>query len=186
MAHEKKGCLPEQGNDIHRTYPCDLGHSQPGSSSPIILPVMARRSLGVVLIVTLLGWSVNQPATACAGMRPRAAAVVQAGASPASPEPSLTRHICCPGKKSQTAVAQPSPLSNCSLRPTPDLRCCTVSQDSQGMLSPRSSMKPPVTKIFVLASNALSASPRSASRTLFSSVLSPPSSISSRHTVLRN
>ena len=127
---------------------------------------MARRSLGVVLIVTLLGWSVNQPATACTGMRPRAAAVVQAGASPASPEPSLTRHICCPGKKSQTAVSQPSPLSNCSIRPTPDRRYCTVSEDSQGLPSPRRSVKPPTAKMFVLIPNALSPSPRSASRPL--------------------
>ena len=147
---------------------------------------MARRSLGVVLIVTLLGWSVNQPATACSGMRRRAAAVVQAGASPASPEPSLTRHICCPGKKSQTPVTQPSPLSNCSLRPIPDHRCCVVSQDSQGRPSPRSSVKSPVAKVFVLVPNAISASPRSASGTLFSAAPSPPSSISSRHTVLRN
>jgi hypothetical protein len=153
---------------------------------PIILPVMARRSLGVVLIVTLLGWSVNQPATACRGMRPRAAAVLQAGASPASPEPSLTRHICSPGKKSQTAVTQPFPLSNCSIGPTPVRRCCTVSENLQGLPSPRRSVKPPTAKMFVLIPNALSPSPRSASRTPFAAVPSPPSFISSRLTVLRN
>ena len=135
---------------------------------------MARRSLGVVLIVTLLGWSVNQPATACTGMRPRAAAVVQAGASPASPEPSRTRHICCPGKKSQTAVIHPSPLSNCSRRPHPDRRCCTVSEDSRGLPSPRRSVKPPTAKMFVLIPNALSPRLRSASRTPFAAVPSPP------------
>jgi hypothetical protein len=139
----------------------------------------------MVLIVTLLGWSFNQPATACTGMRPRAAAVVQAGASPASTEPSLTRHICCPGKKSQALDIQPSSFSNCSIRATPDLRCCTVSRDSQGM-PPRSSLKPNAAKILLLIPNALSASPRSASGTLFSAVPSPPFSISSRHTVLRN
>jgi len=52
--------------------------------------------------------------------------------------------------------------------------------------SPRSSVKPTAAKILVLIPNALSAGPRSASGTLFSAVPSPPSSISSRHTVLRN
>jgi len=146
---------------------------------------MARRSLVVALIVTLLGWSVNQPAIACSGMRPRAAAVVQAGASPASPEPSLTRHICCPGKKSQAAVTQHSP-SNCSIRPIADHRCCTVSQDSQGMPSPRNLVNPPVAKLFVSVSSALFASSGSGFGTIFSVVDSPPSSISSLHTVLRN
>ena len=157
------------------------GHSQITVPLPTILPVMARRSLGVVLIVTLLGWSVNQPATACIGMRPRAAAVVQAGASPAFPEPSLTRHICCPGKKPQTASTQPSPVSNCSIRPTSDRRCGTVSHDSQGLPSPHSSVKPPAAKMFVLVTNALPPSPRSVSGALFAAVPSPPSSISSRH-----
>jgi hypothetical protein len=138
------------------------------------------------LIVTLLGWSVNQPATACTGMRPRAAAVVQGGASPASPDPSLTRHICCPARSRKLQSTQPSPLSNCSIRPTPDRRYCTVSEDSQGLPSPRRSVKPPTAKMFVLIPNALSPSPRSASRTPFAAVPSPPSSISSRRTVLRN
>ena len=133
------------------------------------------------MIVTLLGWSVNQPATACIGMRPRAAAVVQAGASPAFPEPSLTGHNCCPGKKPQTASTQPSPVSNCSIRPTSDRRCGTVSHDSQGLPSPHSSVKPPAAKMFVLVTNALPPSPRSVSGALFAAVPSPPSSISSRH-----
>ena len=107
--------------------------------------------------------------------------MVQAGASPAFPEPSLTRHICCPGKKSQTASTQPSPVSNCSIRPTPDRRCGRVSHDSQGLPSPHSSVKPPAAKMFVLVTNALPPSPRSVSGALFAAVPSPPSSISSRH-----
>ncbi|HTC42511.1 MAG TPA: hypothetical protein VK703_13110, partial [Candidatus Acidoferrales bacterium] len=51
---------------------------------------MARRSFGVVLIVALMGWTVNQPMQ-CEGQHSRAAVVVLAGASPAyQPEPSPT------------------------------------------------------------------------------------------------
>src|SRR5271157_2649735 len=82
-------------------------------SSPTILPVMARRSLGVVLIVALLGWAVsfNQPLLACTGKCSRAAVGVPAGASPAhKPEPSPSRHSCCPPEGMRSAVAQPPAL----------------------------------------------------------------------------
>src|SRR5262249_20984376 len=50
LIREKVASL-EYGTDIHRACPGDLGHSQITVPRPIILPVMARRSLGLVLIV---------------------------------------------------------------------------------------------------------------------------------------
>ena len=90
---------------------------------------------------------------------PPAAAAVQAGA----PEPSLTRHIRCPGTKEQTAVARPSPLSNCDRLPivaTYRLRgfARTAFAAPLGEAAHR--------EMFVLIPNALSPSPRSASRPL--------------------
>lgn len=58
---------------------------------------MARRSLGVVLIVALVSWTVNWLTFGCQSQHSRAAVVVPAGASPAyQPEPSRSRHACCP------------------------------------------------------------------------------------------
>jgi hypothetical protein len=62
---------------------------------------MARRSLGVVLIVALVSWTVNWLTFGCESQHSRAAVVVPAGASPAyQPEPSPSRHTCCPQVKS--------------------------------------------------------------------------------------
>jgi len=140
----------------------------------------------MVLIVTLLGWSVNQPAIACSGMNSRAAVVVQAGASPAPiPEPSPSRHFCCPAEHFHPAVAQPSPFSDSSSGFTPDLRCCTVSQDSQGMPSLRISVPPPGAKLFILRPQALCASLVGNSLAVVSRTFSPPFSSPGWHTVLR-
>jgi len=84
---------------------CDGCHSVNLGPHSIITRVMkvARRSVGVVLIVALLGWTVNQPMW-CQSQHARAAVGVPAGASPAyKPEPSPSRHSCCP-QKSAPAV----------------------------------------------------------------------------------
>ena len=91
---------------------------------------MARRPLGVVLIVTLLGWtvSVNQPLSACTGLHSRAAAVVPAGTPPAlKPEPSPSHHNCCP-PASQKIQAEDA-VTHCpfSLQASANHDCCKVS-----------------------------------------------------------
>jgi len=113
------------------TIPCDAGHSRHFSLPPQSYPVMARRSLGVVLIVALLGWtvSVNQPLLACTGKYSRAAVGVPAGASPAhKPEPSPSRHSCCPPEGKSSAVAQPSVSSICLLHMSHHRDCCSLSR----------------------------------------------------------
>jgi hypothetical protein len=92
---------------------------------------MARRSLGVVLIVALVGWTVNRPMQ-CQGQHSRAAVVLLAGASPAyQPEPSPTRHSCCP-RESKSSV---SPFSghtpSCDHQMASHSDCCSVFKDSQ-------------------------------------------------------
>ena len=88
--------------------------------------VMDRRSLALILIVLLLVWSVNQPSAACPLMNSRAAAMVRAGASPASqPEPSPSRHTCCPSPRGSSARIPPT--GHCALRATPDMPCCSIS-----------------------------------------------------------
>jgi hypothetical protein len=91
--------------------------------------VMARRSFGVVLIVALLGWTVNQP-MGCEGQHSRAAVTVLAGASPAyQPEPSPTRHSCCPHERQ---AAQPSsPASQCPHSFSFPHDCCSLAGDLQ-------------------------------------------------------
>jgi hypothetical protein len=96
-------------------------------------PAMARRSFGVVLIVALMGWTVNQPMQ-CEGQHSRAAVVVLAGASPAyQPEPSPTRHSCCP-RESHHAAVSPRRIPRCHPHSTSD--CCSLSKESQGGLPP--------------------------------------------------
>ncbi len=93
-------------------------------------PVMARRSLGMVLIVALLGWTVNRPILGCEGQHSRAAVVVLAGASPAyQPEPSPTRHSCCP-RESQKQAVQPSSPSGCPHLLSSHADCCSVAKHS--------------------------------------------------------
>lgn len=87
---------------------------------------MARRSFGVVLIVALLGWTVNQPIMGCEGQHSRAAVVVLAGASPAyQPEPSPTRHSCCP--RENRPATQPSSSSHpCHHQFSSHHDCCSL------------------------------------------------------------
>jgi len=99
--------------------------------------LVARRSIGVVLIVALLGWTVNQPMW-CQSQHSRAAVGVPAGASPAyKPEPSPSRHSCCPRKES-AAVNPESPASATCFHhhrnASPD--CCSVSQKGRPGLPP--------------------------------------------------
>ncbi len=97
-------------------------------------PVMARRSFGVVFIVALLGWTVNQPIMGCEGQHSRAAVVVLAGASPAyQPEPSPTRHSCCPRESDHVAVSSPR-IPSCHPHSTSD--CCSLSRESHTGLPP--------------------------------------------------
>jgi len=98
--------------------------------------VMARRSLGVVLIVALLGWTVNQSIMGCEGQHSRAAVTVLAGASPAyQPEPSPTRHSCCP-RESQTAAQPSSHPRKCHPRSSSSNDCCSVKKESSRALLP--------------------------------------------------
>jgi hypothetical protein len=91
--------------------------------------VMARRSLGVVLIVALLGWTVNRPILGCEGQHSRAAVVVLAGASPAyQPEPSPTRHSCCPRESQKEAVLVSSSPSGCPHFLSSHADCCSVAK----------------------------------------------------------
>lgn len=95
---------------------------------------MARRSLGVVLIVALLGWavSVNQPLLACTGMNSRAAVGVPAGASPAhKPEPSPSHRDCCPPEGVSAAEAQPSVSPICPFHKSRNRDCCSISGTSR-------------------------------------------------------
>ena len=107
---------------------CDHRHSLALPFSRTIIPAMARRSLGVVLIVTLLGWTVNQPTSGCQSAHSRAAVVVLAGASPAhQPEPSPSRHNCCPHESEP--AKEPASAMHCSSRISLIHQCCTVSSD---------------------------------------------------------
>ena len=96
-----------------------------------IVPAMAsRRSLGVVLIVALLTWSVSQRAIACPGMQSRAAVVAPAGSPPApKPEPSPSRHNCCPLESKHFVQPQSPSLFDCGLHAKPDLSCCSMTND---------------------------------------------------------
>ena len=123
-------------------------------SSSTILPAMARRSLGVVLIVTLLGWAVsfNQPLLACTGMNSRAAVGVPAGASPAhKPEPSPSHHSCCPPEGTSSTQAQPSVSPICPLHRSRNRNCCSVSGNSTELALLPPAPRPQLAKFFVTA-----------------------------------
>jgi|SRR5579863_1317297 len=90
----------------------------------------SRRFTGVVLIVALLGWSVNQRVVACAGLPSRAAVVVPAGSPPApKPEPSPSRHNCCPLESKYAEKARPSSLPECKIHSNLDLSCCSIANN---------------------------------------------------------
>ena len=99
---------------------------------------MARRSAGVVLIVALVGWTVNWPTFECQGQHSRAAVVVPAGASPAyKPEPSPSRHTCCPQIKSPAKTKLPYSDRSCLVRLYLSADCCSLSHDSREARPPR-------------------------------------------------
>jgi hypothetical protein len=99
---------------------------------------LARRSVGVVLIVALVGWAVNQP-MGCQSQHSRAAVGVPAGASPAyQPEPSTSRHNCCPPKRASALTPENPAAAICALHPhskPPD--CCSFSRPSRPGLPAR-------------------------------------------------
>lgn len=92
---------------------------------------MAGRSVGVVLIVALLGWTVNQPIWECQGPDSRAAVVVLAGASPAhQPEPSPSRHNPCPHESEEAKANPPASRVHCSFHSSMNAGCCSISNDA--------------------------------------------------------
>lgn len=120
----------EDSPAFRETGKCDPGHRFCPSHFGTIIPAMARRSLGVVLIVALLGWTVNQPTLGCQGPYSRAAAVVLAGASPAhQPEPSPSRHDCCPHESAEAKTAQPTSAAHSSFLASVNHDCCSVAGD---------------------------------------------------------
>jgi hypothetical protein len=90
---------------------------------------VARRSVGVVLIVALLGWPVNQPMW-CQSQHSRAAVGVPAGASPAyKPEPSPSRHSCCPQKSASAVTPENSAPAISAHHPQSKSQdCCSISR----------------------------------------------------------
>jgi len=110
---------------------CDGCHSVNLGPHSIITGVMkvARRSVGVVLIVALLGWTVNQPMW-CQSQHSRAAVGVPAGASPAyKPEPSPSRHSCCPQKSAPAVDPENAGAAMCAHQAqSKSLGCCSFSR----------------------------------------------------------
>jgi len=95
---------------------------------------MARRSLGVVLIVALVSWTVNQLTFGCQGQHSRAAVVVPAGASPAyQPEPSPSRHTCCPQVKRPAGRSPDFCLAHVATHAD----CCSASKQAPTAISPK-------------------------------------------------
>jgi hypothetical protein len=137
-----------------RTGKCDSDHRFCPSHFGTIIPAMARRSLGVVFIVALLGWTVNQPTLGCQGSYSRAAVVVLAGASPAhQPEPSPSRHNCCPHESEEAKTAQPASAAHCSSVVSMNHDCCSVSGDINRDLPPGIVKGSPFVKFVVLPSS---------------------------------
>jgi hypothetical protein len=89
--------------------------------------------MGVVLIVALLGWSVNQRVVACTGLPTRAAVVAPAG-SPPAPEPSPSRHNCCPLKSKAPEKSKPTSLPDCKMHASLDLSCCSIAKNTASRL----------------------------------------------------
>jgi len=88
--------------------------------------------MGVVLIVGLLAWTVNLRVLACSGIPSRAAVVAQAGTPPAAkPEPSPSRHNCCPKEAKDSRQAQPSSFPKCVAHANVDFSCCSLAATPQ-------------------------------------------------------
>ena len=111
-------------DDVTAVTEKSAGHTQNHNA------MSSRRFTGVVLIVALLGWSVNQRIVACAGLPSRAAVGAQAGSPPApKPEPSPSRHNCCPLESKHAEKAQPSSLPDCKIHSNLDLSCCSIANN---------------------------------------------------------
>jgi len=104
------------------------------------------------LIVALLGWTVNQPIMGCEGQHSRAAVVLQAGASPAyQPEPSPTRHSCCPRESKPTGALPSSQHPACPHQFDAHQDCCSLTNETHSGLPPVFVKESPIAK-YVLAS----------------------------------
>jgi hypothetical protein len=163
---------------LEQTLRCDAHHGTEKPFYRTLGPAMARRSLGVVLIVALVSWTVNWLTLGCEGQHSRAAVVVPAGASPAyKPEPSPSRHTCCP-----QVTAQPAALGSSLVSCCPD--CCKLSHNSPGTQPPRFLTGP----AFAHSSPdnvPASALFRPAEPLVLASTLAPPGSLLPAFTVLR-
>ena len=149
---------------------------------------MARRSLGVVLIVALLGWavSVNQPLLACTGMNSRAAVGVPAGASPAhKPEPSPSHRDCCPPEGVSAAEAQPSVSPICPIHKSRNRDCCSISGTSREPAVVPALAKSQIAKFVVVASDAFLSDVVPSARPVRAASLSSPLPDSVSSAVLR-
>jgi hypothetical protein len=181
MAHERKGCLPGIRNRYPQNLPMRPGSQGDNGPLPIILPVMARSGLD-----RHAAGMVRQPASDSVYWHaPPGSSVVQAGASPASPEPSLTRHICCPGKNRK--LQSPSPPRYLIARYDRLPIVATVPSQRIRKTAFAAPLGEAAHREDVCSDPECTfPSPRSASRTPFAAVPSPRSSISYRRTVLRN
>ena len=146
---------------------------------------MAKRSFGVVLIATLLVWSVNLPAIACTAMNSRAAVMVRAGASPApKPEPSSSHHSCCPVRKISSAPAHPAD-HNCSFHGKHNANCCSISSNPQAAQLPQILTKSDVLKSLGAPATGSHPVQVQTSQALFLSTTSPPIAPQPASSVLR-
>jgi|HubBroStandDraft_4_1064222.scaffolds.fasta_scaffold716709_1 hypothetical protein len=152
---------------------------------------MARRSLGVVLIVTLLGWtvSVNQPLHACTGSHSRAVAVALAGTPPAlKPEPSPSRHSCCPSESHKLPAIQ-TPHHQCqasSLQFSSGHSCCSLTQGLPSPRHTRTARTPQSQALLSLPPQNGAIIKLAEPQSVSFSNLSPPPPLTSSHLVLRN
>ena len=147
--------------------------------------LVARRSMGVVVIVALLGWTVNQPMW-CQGQHSRAAVVVPAGASPAyKPEPSPSRHTCCPRRESSAVTPEAPASGTCPHHHTkPSPECCSMSGKDRPGLPAGILAKPQIVTVALVPSlEALRVCSQHLELEPFS--FGPPSRASSTFTVLR-
>ena len=138
------------------------------------------------MIVALLGWTVNQPLKACSGRNSRAAVGVLAGASPAKPEPSPSRHNCCPHEGMPSAVAKSAPVSDCVFHLSPDMRCCSASGNSAYLPTPRTVQKSQPVKYLTAPSASCLTYYTAPSQARCFSQNSPPFAHLFSFTVLRN
>ena len=147
---------------------------------------MAKRSIGVILNVTLLAWSVNLLFVACSGPNSRAAVLVSAGASPAAkPEPSPSRHNCCPRKSVHATQVSFSPAEFCPLLAPPAMNCCGATHDLVYVTVSWAFHEPDHSRVVVGYNLVAGFNPLHTGDTLFSSVRGAPESPPLSDLVLR-